>query len=164
MKTIVLSLALALASTAFADEYTPVDWIQVTANGGLEAKIGILTSRVGPEGCIEMSNGTINGVTYSIGAFKWQMRKGEDSEWTDVPGTEQTGAICGIGTIPEMPGEYRPVAEIQIGEEIGKYASGNTLVVAGDPEQRDESAVEETGDETVVEAVSRGFLKSRASP
>ena len=157
MKTIVLSLALALASAAFADEYTPVDWIRVTADGGVEATIGIFTSFLGPEGCITVINTTFNGVMYSIGAFKWQMRQGEDSEWTDVPGTKQTGSICGIGTIPEMPGEYRPVVEMQIGEEIGKYTSVNTLVVAGDPEAEDE-------DETAVEAVSWGFIKSRAAP
>ena len=159
MKTIVLSLTLALASTAFADEYTPVDWIRVTADGGIEAEIGIMTFISSAGRCSRLiGNVSMNGVTYSIGAFKWQMRKGEDSEWTDVPGTEQTGgAICGISTIPEMPGEYRPVVEIQIGGKIGKYTSGNTLVVAGDPEAEDEDA-------TAVEAVTWGFLKSRATP
>ena len=34
MRTIVLLLV--LASAAFADEYTPVDWIQVTEGGGIE--------------------------------------------------------------------------------------------------------------------------------
>ena len=49
-------------------------------------------------------------------------------------------------------------------------ASGNTLVVVGDPEaeeeesqETDESAAEEAEDETAVEAVTWGFLKSRAT-
>lgn len=155
MKTIVLSLlTLALASAAFADEYTPVDWIEVTEDGGIKGSLGILSLSVGNSGCIQMENTTINNVTYSILSSKWQTRSGEDAEWVDVPGTERTGAICGIGMTLDMPGEYRPVAEIQQGNVTGKYTSWNTLVVAGDPEAEDETA---------VEAVSWGFLKSRAA-
>ena len=133
--TTVALLLLALASGALADdEYTPVDWIQVTEDGGLEVQIGFFRLETAPSGCIEVENMTINNVTYSIVTSNWQTRKGDESEWVDVPGTERIGAICGIGTIPEMPGEYRPVAEIAIGEETGKYTSANTLVVAGDPD------------------------------
>jgi hypothetical protein len=142
-------LLLVLVSTAFADEYTPVDWIQVTEDGGIEVKVGIFNLSTGNAGCIEIQNITINNVTYSVATSKWQMR-GEDSEWIDVPGTEHTGAICGIGTIPEMPGEYRPVSEVEVDGVIEKYTSGNTLVVAGDAE-------------TAVEAITWGSLKLRAT-
>ncbi|MCE2451030.1 MAG: hypothetical protein J4F35_22550 [Candidatus Latescibacteria bacterium] len=40
MKTIVLFLALALASAAFADEYTPINWIEITEDGGISVTIG----------------------------------------------------------------------------------------------------------------------------
>ena len=151
-------LLFALASSAFADEYTPVDWIQVTEDGGIEVKLGFFSLGTGNSGCIEIGDMTINSVIYSVGASRWQMRKGEDSEWIDIPGTERTGAICGIGMTLDMPGEYRPVAEVTVDGVMRKYTSGNTLVVAGDPE----SAVEEAGDESAVEAVTWGFLKSRA--
>ena len=164
-------LLLALASGAFSDEYTSVDWIQVVEGGGIEAKVGIMNLGAYPGGgCISISGLTVNNVTYSVGISKWQMR-GEDSEWVDVDGTERDGEICG-SLLPDIPGEFRWVVEIGIGGEIEKYASGNTLVVAGDPEVEDESVVEETGDEsaveevgdeTAVEDVTWGFLKSIAT-
>ncbi|MCE2451029.1 MAG: hypothetical protein J4F35_22545 [Candidatus Latescibacteria bacterium] len=65
-----------------------------------------------------------------------------------------------------MPGEYRWVIEMTIDGENKKYTSRNTLVVAGDPEAatEDETADKEAEDETAVEAVTWGFLKSRATP
>ena len=147
-------LLLVLASGTFADEYTPVDWIEVTEDGRLSVNLGFSMSAR----CIELS-GTINGVRYSIVSSKWQ-RRGEDSEWIDVPGTELSGQVC--GWIPDMPGEYRLVADIETDGVLKKHASGNTLVIAGDPETEDESAVEEAGDETAVKAVTWGFLKSKA--
>ena len=152
MKTIVLLLV--LASAAFADEYTPVDWIQVTEDGRV-----IMSPTFTMEGgCIRINVANIKTVS-----SKWQ-RRGEDSEWIDVPGTEVSGEVC--GWIPDMPGEYRLVADIRVDGVLKKYASGNTLTVEGDAESEseDESAVEETGDETAVEAVTWGFLKSRAAP
>ena len=193
MNTIVLSLTLALSSAAFADEYTPFYSIQVTEDGGLEAQIGIVTNILGPEGCVSFQGSTFNGVTHYVFGFKWVMRKGEGSEWVDMPGTEPLEKLCGIvrfnGTMPTISGEYRPVLELHRGERIGKYTSsntlvvdsngntrvvagdGNTVVVGGDPEDEtaveeagDESAAEEVEDETAVEAVTWGFLKSRATP
>ena len=155
-------MLLVLASGAFADEYTPVDWVEVTEDGRIKMKLGFSMSA----GCITLS-ATINGVRYSTVSSKWQ-RRGEDSEWIDVPGTEKSGQMC--GWIPDMPGEYRLVADIEVDGVLRKYASGNTIVVAGDPEaeeeesqETDESAAEETGDETAVETVTWGFLKSRAT-
>ena len=165
-------LLLALASGAFADEYTRVYWIRVVGGGGIEVQLGLMFLGAYPSGggCISMSETTIDNVTYSVGTSKWQMR-GEDSEWVDVEGTERNGGICG-SLLPDMPGEFRWVVEIEIDGVQRKYASGNTLVIAGDPEAEDESAVEEAGDEsaaeeagdeTAVEAVTWGFLKSRAT-
>ena len=146
-------LFLGIAPGTFADEYTPVDWIQVVEGGGIEAKLGILSIGANPGGgCISVSEMPVNNVTYSVGISKWQMR-GEDSEWVDVDRTERDGEVCGI-LLPDTPGEFRWVVEIDIGGEIEKYASGNTLVVAGDPD---------TGEETAVEAGTWGFIKSRAN-
>ncbi len=242
MKAIVLSLlTLALASAAFADEYTPVDWIQVTEDGAIAVTVeetiygvqwnpdGNGSLLVGPEfrtdpegGCFEFIKtcrvgttmepgelcayddgttsfllvhrrdgllcrgnvciganrsvggdyefhksgtaykldtlpGTAVNLTYSVDRSLWQMRE-EGSEWVDVEGTKRSGQICG-GLLPATPGEYRWVVDIEIEGSLGKYSSGNTtsgnaLVVAGDPEAEDETA---------VEAVTWGFLKSRAA-
>ena len=188
MKKIVLSLTLALASAAFADEYTPVSWISVHVSGGLDVYANI-TMLLGPENCISFQGAKVSGATLYLFEFKWVMRKGEGSEWVDMPGTEPVNKICGIahsgGTFPTMSGEYRPVGEFHFGEQkIGKYTSenmlvvdsngntrvaagdGSTVVVGGDPEAaaEDESAAEEAEDETAVEAVTWGFLKSRVAP
>ena len=113
-------------------EYTPVDWIQVTEDGGIEAQIGF-TNIVGPEGCISFNGSTFNGVKYYAFGFKWVMRKGEDSEWVNMPGIAPLEQLCGIvrfnGTMPTISGEYRPVLELHRGERSGKYTSGNMLVV-----------------------------------
>ena len=97
---------------------------------------------------------------YSVLTSKWQ-RLGDDAEWSDVEGTVRDSELCAM--TPTMPGEFRWVVEVEIGSVTNKYASGNTLVIAGDPEVVDESAAEEAGDETAVEAVTWGFIKSRAT-
>ena len=158
MKAIVLLLA--LASAAFADAYTPVDWLEVTEHpevgfhstedGRYKLRVGSY-ALTGGSGCFA-GGFTINDVRYSIRTTKWQMRKGEDSAWSDVSGTEHTnGGVCGLTSdMPLPPGEYRLVTEVEDDGVIGKYASWNTLVVAGDPE-------------TAVEAVTWGALKSRTT-
>ena len=154
MKTIVLLLA--LAPTAFADEYTPVDWLEVTENtgigfhfgGGFKMTVGAFSAVPGGSGCVAVGRFTIDNKTYSIRTTKWQMRRGEDSAWSDVSGTEGTSEFCSL--TPDVPGEYRLVAEVEVEGVVEKYASRNTLVVAGDPE-------------TAVEAVTWGSLKLRAT-
>ena len=152
MKTIVLLLV--LASAAFADEYTRVNWITIAEDGELSVVIGGFLHLGGSPGQCSSLGGSsnINGRDYSFGTAKWQ-RMGEDGEWIDVPGTTvKDGDMCGY--YPEEPGEYRWVFEVTIDGSSSKYASWNTLVVAGEPE---------TEDETAVEAVTWGFLKSRAA-
>ena len=83
--------------------------------------------------CIRISDTTINGVTYTIHSSKWQNRSGAGSPWEDIPGTEETGAVCALS--PDSAGEYRLVADISIGGERGLYSS-NILTKAGtDPSQ-----------------------------
>lgn len=156
MKAIVLLLA--LASAAFADEYTPVDWLVVTESSGVALYIedgefkwvvGAFTYFPGSE-CFGLGNFTINDATHSIRTTKWQRRQDEDSTWGDVSGTEHTGGACGLTMTPDMLGEFRLVAEVEVDGAIGKYASRNTLVIAGGPE-------------TSVEAVTWGSLKARAA-
>ena len=151
MKAIVLLLA--LASAAFADEYTPVDWLVVTEssvvastieNGDPKVVVGVFT--VGSAGCILGVAFTINDAAYSIRTTKWQVRQGEASAWSDVPGTHGGGA-CGLTS--DMPGEYRLVAEVDVDGVMGKYASRSSIVIA--------SALG-----TAVEAINWGALKSRA--
>lgn len=156
MKTIVLLLA--LASAAFADEYTPVDWLEVTVNpevgfystedGGRKVRVGSY-ALTGGAGCVVVGGFTINDARYSIRTSKWQMRKGEDSAWSDVSGTEHAGGACGL-TPDVPPGEYRLVAEVKVDGVMGKYASRSSIVIAGGPE-------------TAVEAVTWGALKSRTT-
>ena len=155
MKAIVLLLV--LASAAFVDEYTPVDWLVVTESSGVALYIedgefkwvvGAFTYVPGSE-CFGLGNFTINDATHSIRTTKWQRRQGEDSAWSDVSGTERTGSsVCGM--TPDMPGEFRLVAEVEVDGAMGKYASRNTLVIAGGPE-------------TAVEALTWGALKARAT-
>ncbi|MDE2808648.1 MAG: hypothetical protein OXN90_09555 [Gemmatimonadota bacterium] len=157
MKAIVLLLA--LASAAFADEYTPVDWLEVTENagigfhftddGGFKVTVGAFSAVPRGSGCVVVGRFTIDNKTYSIRTTKWQMRRGEDSAWSDVSGTEGTSEFCSL-TPNVPPGEYRLVAEVEVEGVVEKYASRNTLVVAGDPE-------------TAVEAVTWGSLKLRAT-
>ena len=155
MKAIVLLLA--LASAAFADEYTPVDWLVVTESSGVALYIedGEFKWVVGAfayapsSACSSVGAFTTNNVTYSIRTTKWQRRQGEDSAWGDVSGTEHTGGACGLTPAPDTPGEFRLVAEVEVDGAMGKYASRNTLVIAGGPE-------------TAVEAVTWGALKARA--
>lgn len=155
MKAIVLLLA--LASAAFADAYTPIDWLEVTEGSGVafyvedgEFKLVVgAFAHVPGSGCFAVGNFTINDRTYFLSTTKWQMRKARIA-WSDVSGTERTGGVvCGlISDVP--PGEYRLVAEVEADGVTEKYASRNTLVVAGDPE-------------TAVEAVTWGSLKLRAT-
>ena len=155
MKTIVLLLA--LASAAFADEYTPVDWLVVTEssvvssnieNGDPKVVVGVFT--VGSAGCLLGVAFTINDATYSIRTTKWQVRQGEASAWSDVPGTH-TGGACGLSLTSDMwPGEYRLVAEVEVDGVMGKYASRSSIGIAGAPR-------------TAVEAVTWGSLKSRTT-
>ena len=158
MKTIVLLLA--LASAAFADEYTPVDWLEVTEDpevgiystedGGRKVRVGSY-ARTGGAGCLA-GGFTINDARYSIRTSKWQMRKGEDSAWSDVSGTGHTnGGVCGLTSdMPLPPGEYRLAAEVKVDGVMGKYASRNSIVIAG-----------ALG--TAVEAITWGALKSRTT-
>ena len=161
-------LLLALASGAFADEYTPVDWLRVNSEGGFQVKLGFITMNIG--GCIEWHNANINGTTYSTRASKWQYRKGNNAEWVDVPGSERSSSICAFDAsyIDKMGGgQYRPVAEISIDGKVGEYTTSNFFIVRGESKEEeeesqetDESAVDESEDETGVEAVSWGQIKS----
>ena len=157
MQAIVLLLA--LASAAFADAYTPVDWLEVTENagvgfyfgddeGGFNVVVGAFAA-VGSAGCLAVGHFTINDRTYFLSTTKWQMRQ-EGIAWSDVSATERTGGeVCGL-TSDVLPGEYRLVAEVEVDGVTEQYASRNTLVVASDPE-------------TAVAAVTWGALKSRTT-
>ena len=102
-------------------DYTPLDGWTVSSG-----RVQFLFFSAGR--CINLTGGTVNGVTYTVHTSKWQHRSGPDSEWTDIPGTENTdGAICSYS--PTDPGEYRGVAEISIGGESGHYSTSNVLTV-----------------------------------
>ena len=151
-------MLLVLASTAFA--YTPDDNIQIIKDGG--GKFGIRLGGLTNWGCIEAQLSTVvNGVGYIVFSSKWQIRADESDSWADVPETTIEG-VCSLAN-PTLPGEYRWVAEVGRDGVLFNIASGNTLVVAGDSETEDESAAEEAEDETAVETVTWGFIKSRAT-
>ena len=128
-------------------------------------KFGVKLGGITNLGCMEAQLITvINGVEYVIFWSKWQIRADEGDSWAYVPETALEG-VCSLAN-PTIPGEYRWVADTS----QGGIASRNTLVVAGDPDaeeeesqETDESAAEEAEDETAVETVTWGFLKSRAT-
>ena len=82
--------------------------------------------------CIQISNTTINGVTYTIHSSYWQRRSGAGSPWEEIPGTQETGRVCSLS--PDSAGEYRLVADITIGDERGLYSSNILTKTGPDPE------------------------------
>lgn len=130
--------AIGLASVALADDYMPVDEVTVTKDG----TISILTS--GEARCFSAITDSL-----SIVESRWQTRGSEDEDWNDVAGTRTTGGACGY--IPTEPGEYRLVADVIVDGVAKKWASANTLKVAGEAD----------GPVTAVSIVSWGELKSR---
>ena len=76
------------------------------------------------QSCVGFDGATIDGVLHEVIASHWQRRnrgQGEDAKWTDIQGTETTGAVCTHA--PSEPGQYRLVAEIAIDGDRGTYAS-----------------------------------------
>ena len=176
MKTIVLSLTLALASAAFADEYTPLEILTVEDG---EVRLNNLSAST----CISFNAPVfvIAGITIRGGfgitthSSKWQRRDNVENPWTDIPdkNSEAHEVICAYSVLsysPTEPGEYRLVAEISIDGERGKYASANILIVSQEGEVTSRPAEEpaeeptEEPETTAVEAVTWGFLKSRVAP
>ena len=154
MKAIVMLLV--LASVSFAqDNYRPHKQFVLVEN---EKGFGINIAGSGDDyGCLRARAMNINNFVFEVESSKWQRRANRNDSWADVPETIGENQVCGIGK-PTRPGEYRWVAQIveyrrqADGRLVGRrlnIASNNTLVVAGE-------------DETAVEAVTWGLLKSRA--
>jgi len=157
MSIIVLSLALALASDAFADEYTPLGALAVE-----DGRVHLVA------GNAQMSAGECISIGPAIHSSKWQRRDNPESPWIDIPGTEVEEHVCSYS--PTEPGEYRLVGEFIVDGEKGKYASANILIVSQEREVTsrpaegpETTADEEDKGETAVEVISWGFLKSRAT-
>lgn len=107
-------------TTGTADDYTPLEnW---TVSHG---RVQFFFFSAGQ--CVNLSNTTLNGVTYTIHSSKWQSRADASSAWTDISGTERTGGVCSYS--PTEPGQYRGVAEISIGGTRKKYSTTNILTV-----------------------------------
>ena len=70
----------------------------------------------------------------AITSSKWQRRDDENSAWTDIPDTEQTGRVCSYS--PAEPGQYRAVGILTIDGNTGMYASSNVLTVEGESSQQ----------------------------
>ena len=168
MKTIVLSLALALASAAFADEYTPLEVLTVEDGW-------VRLHNLSAASCISINppEFVIAGIvidghpTMTTHSSIWQRRDNAESPWTDIPDTssEAHEVVCAYSVTaysPTEPGEYRLVAEISIDGEKRKYASANILTVSQEGEVTSRPA--EEPETTAVEAISWGFLKSRPAP
>ena len=78
-------------------------------------------------GCINLTNATVNGITYTFHTSHWQRRANEDAPWTDISGTEHEGGVCSYS--PTEQGQYRAVGEVSIDGVRGKYSSENILTV-----------------------------------
>ena len=71
----------------------------------------------------------VGGATYTVHSSKWQRRDNAESEWMDIPGTEENRAYaCPHQT--DIPGEYRLVGDLTVDGVRGLYRSGNTFTVA----------------------------------
>ena len=71
----------------------------------------------------------VGGVTYTVHSSKWQRRDNAESEWMDIPGTEENRAYaCPHET--DIPGDYRLVGDLTVDGVRGLYRSGNTFTVA----------------------------------
>ena len=107
--------------------YQPLAGLRVLQGGSVQYTAGGVFQSAGPGQCIQLSGGSINGVTYTSHSSKWQRRDGYGSPWQDVPGTERQGGLCGYN--PTTAGEYRLVADMTIGGRRGNYSSENTIRV-----------------------------------
>lgn len=72
------------------------------------------------DGCIETSEWTVDGVSYTLIDSKWQQRD-VGSPWTDIDGTTEDGQLCSLASSETK--EYRLVANITIDGETREYAS-----------------------------------------
>ena len=149
-------LLLALASGAFADEYTPLGALAVE-----DGRVHLVA------GNAQMSAGKCIIIGPAIHSSKWQRRDNAESPWIDIPGTEVAERVCSYS--PAEPGEYRLVGEFVVDGERGKYASVNILTVSQEGEVTSRLA-EEPGEEpaeepetTAVSTATWGFIKSRAT-
>lgn len=72
------------------------------------------------DGCIETSEWTVDGVSYTLVDSRWQQRD-VGSPWTDIDGTSEEGQLCSLASSETK--EYRLVANITIDGETREYAS-----------------------------------------
>ena len=77
--------------------------------------------------CLNLSNTTLNGVTYTVYSSKWQRRADPSATWADLPSTENEGGVCPYS--PSEPGQYRGIAEISVNGVRGEYSTNNVLTV-----------------------------------
>ena len=117
----VVTVNRASTTTGGADEHTPLENRTVS-----DGRVQFLLFSAGR--CVNLSNTTLNGVTYTIHTSKRQRRADADSAWTEIAGTEHTGGVCSHS--PAAPGQYRGVAEISIGGTRGKHSGKNIPTVS----------------------------------
>ena len=160
MKAIVMLLA--LASSVSAVTIYEVSWISITSDGGLGYTSGNVSLNVGPKGCI--FGGNTPDVSY------WMYSTGiEDSDgyltFSTLEETKVENAVCGLfRNVDEnnpRPGLYFPVLEWGTGDEAKGYTSEQYLQIPGDPFGG--QWADEAEDETAVEAVTWGSIKSGAT-
>ncbi len=105
--------------------YQPLSALTITSSGGV--RLGGIS--VGA-GCLAVNRININNVTYEIHWTEWQ-RRTAGSDWAQVPGTRNSGRICGYDLPGAAAGEYRLVGEMSVNGVRGKYRSANTVTVSG---------------------------------
>ena len=72
------------------------------------------------DGCMEITDMTVDEVTYTVLDSKWQQRD-VGAAWTDVADSEESEQICSLKL--EKTKEYRLVATISVDGESAEYAS-----------------------------------------
>lgn len=99
---------------ALEPSHKRLDLIQIEYD---RVHFGELTSE---DDCLTIENENIDGVVYSVVLSKWQERN-VGTDWVDIPDTEQSNQMCSYRTIGNK--EYRLIAEIEIDDKSGNYAS-----------------------------------------
>ena len=97
-----------------ADWVKRLDWLQISDN-----KIEFGKESV-EDGCLTVSNVTIDNVNYTIEDSKWQHRD-VGADWEDIAGSSESNRVCSRSL--EETKEYRVVATVSVDDTSSEYAS-----------------------------------------
>ena len=107
-----------------ADDFKAHSALVANSNGSVTVTTGGINLGAGAGGCLS-GLGLFNGQVWDYHWTAWQRKTG--SGWTEVPGTRQTGKLCGHDLREAASGEYRFVGDMTLAGVRGEYKSANTV-------------------------------------